>query len=195
MDIHVEFSLDQPVVAVWAALQDVPAVISCVPGLELTGQTESTYHTNLTVKLGPVAANFAGESYISTTSVTDRTGCIEGKGVDKGGGTTVTYKTTYRLIETPTGTQVNVDANIRLTGTLARMSRIGIFQDVAEQLAKQFGEELGLQLQTSDHESVDQNYQVTPTTSSGVNALTVLFTVIKHRIARLFESIFARSTN
>ena len=195
MDIHVEFSLDQPVATVWAALQDVPVVISCVPGLELTGQTESAYRTALTVKLGPVAANFVGDSYISTTSVTDRTGCIEGKGVDKGGGTTVTYKTTYRLIENPTGTQVNVDTNIKLTGTLARMSRIGIFQDVAEQLAEQFGEELGRQLQTSDQEIVDQNYQVTRTTSSGVNALTVLLTVIKHRVARLIGSLFSRLTN
>jgi carbon monoxide dehydrogenase subunit G len=195
MDINVEFSLEQPLPAVWAALQDIPAVISCVPGLELTGQTGKSYHTKLKIKLGPVAANFTGESYISSSSITDKTGCIEGKGVDKNGGTSVTYKTVYRLTEEHGATQVQVDANIGLTGTLSRMSRVGIFQDVAEQLADQFCKDFERQFLTQSQVDAANTEPTVPTSGSSVSAIALLFAALRRRTGHLIRSIFSHSSN
>ena len=64
-DIEASFTIDQPVGRVWEFFQDVPEVVTCMPGTELIAQTgESTYKGKVTVKLGPVTAAFEGEATI-----------------------------------------------------------------------------------------------------------------------------------
>ena len=64
-DIEASFSIDQPASRVWDFFQDVPEVVTCMPGTELLAQPgEATYTGKVTVKLGPVTAAFEGEATI-----------------------------------------------------------------------------------------------------------------------------------
>ena len=58
-DVEASFHIDQPASRVWDFFQDVPEVVTCMPGTELLDQTgAATYKGKVTVKLGPVTAAF-----------------------------------------------------------------------------------------------------------------------------------------
>jgi uncharacterized protein len=65
MKIENEFTVSQPLETVWAFFQDVPSVAECLPGAELTeDRGDGTYAGKVSVKLGPMAANFEGEATV-----------------------------------------------------------------------------------------------------------------------------------
>ena len=62
MRLENAFSVDAPPERVWAILLDMPVVVSCMPGAELTGTIDDEHwRTSLTVKLGPVSLIFDAE--------------------------------------------------------------------------------------------------------------------------------------
>ena len=64
MQVKIEktFPLAAPPAAAWALLQDIRAVAECMPGARITEQIDAThYKGQVSVKLGPAAAQFAGE--------------------------------------------------------------------------------------------------------------------------------------
>ena len=65
-DIETSFEIDQPPGRVWTFFQDVPEVVTCMPGAVLLDRTgETTYRGKVTVRLGPVTAAFEGEATIA----------------------------------------------------------------------------------------------------------------------------------
>ena len=80
-DVEASFHIDQPASRVWDFFQDVPEVVTCMPGTELLSQTgEATYAGRVTVKLGPVTAAFEGEATIVETDSSARSATIEADG-------------------------------------------------------------------------------------------------------------------
>ncbi len=71
---------------------------------------------------------------------------ISGKGVDKKGGSRAQAEFGYRVAEVDSGSQVTIDADIKLTGTLAQMGRTGIVTDVVRELTKEFAANLEAKL-------------------------------------------------
>ena len=146
-DVSQSFAIDQPVERVWAFFQDVPQVVTCVPGLELVGQTgPATYQGRVKVRLGPVTAAFEGEARIVETDAAARSARIEAKGVDKKGGSRATAALRYTLAGDGSGTAVTLAGDIKLTGALAQIGRTGIIQDVAAQLTEEFARALQAKL-------------------------------------------------
>ena len=142
-DVEASFIIDQPAHRVWDFFQDVPEVVTCMPGTELLAQTrESTYTGKITVKLGPVTAAFEGEATIVETDHDARTTRIEASGVDRRGGNRAKASVTYEVREQDGGTQVRLHGSIKLSGALAQIGRSGIVQDVANHITAQFSERL-----------------------------------------------------
>lgn len=142
-DIEASFEIDQPAHRVWIFFQDVPEVVTCMPGTVLLGQTgEATFQGKVTVKLGPVTAAFEGEAAIVGTDREARTAQIEASGVDRQGNNRAKASIAYEIHERDNGSQVRLHGTIRLTGALAQMGRGGIIQDVANHLTAQFAERL-----------------------------------------------------
>lgn len=152
------FEVDQPVARVWAFFQDVPQVVTCMPGLTLTGQTgENTYQGKITVKLGPIASEFEGEATIVETDEAAHRVRIESKGIDKRGGSRASATVAYALsAKEGGGTAVAVEGDIKLTGALAQMGRTGIVQDIAKQLIGEFSAALGAKLAAASPEEAAQ---------------------------------------
>ena len=141
------FDIDQPPERVWRFFQDVPRVVTCMPGLEYGGvkndEADGEIHRGkVRIKLGPVSAAFEGEASILEINDSARTARIEGKGIDKRGGSRASASVLYRIVENGAGSRVELDAEIKLSGALAQMGRTGIMQDVAAQITGQFAESL-----------------------------------------------------
>ena len=93
------FVLEHPREAVWTLMSDPEAVARCMPGAYLDGPPQDgRLKGRIEVKLGPVAASFAGEGTVTPYPAEYRQ-VIEGRGVDRKGGSRVSGSVDYRLSE------------------------------------------------------------------------------------------------
>lgn len=143
-----QFTVGQPRARVWEAFKDLDTVVGCLPGAGLT-EPPSDDHVKgkMTVKLGPVKANFLGEADIERDEAT-HTGYIKGSGIDKNQGSRAKGNVTYTLKEAEGGaaTTVLVEVDYTLSGALAQFSRGGIVEAVAGKLTEAFAENLEAEL-------------------------------------------------
>jgi carbon monoxide dehydrogenase subunit G len=158
-EVSQSFEIGQPVERVWAFFQDVPQVVTCMPGLELTGQTgANAYQGKVRMRLGPVTAAFEGEATILDVNDSAHHARIEAKGIDRKGGSRASAAVVYDLAAIPGGTRVTLAGDIKLTGALAQIGRTGIIQDVAAQLTSQFAEALRAKLAATASASPDSSF-------------------------------------
>jgi carbon monoxide dehydrogenase subunit G len=133
----------------WALLNDVPRVVPCLPGAELTGVVgENAWSATLHVKLGPIALQFLSD--VRRVRQDQAAGIVqlevkarEAKGR---GGATATIES--RLVEVGPKTRVSLVTELALQGQVAQYGR-GLMGSVAEQLTSQFAECLSHLLGTS----------------------------------------------
>ncbi len=138
MRISQEFVVARSPDVVWQFFQDVPSVAQCLPGAELTGRTEDgAYEGTLSSKLGPMTAAFEGKATV-TTDEASRSATIEGKGVDKKGGSRGQVKVEYSVKPDGAGSRVSVDANIQLSGPAAQFGRTGLINEMSRRLIEDF---------------------------------------------------------
>jgi uncharacterized protein len=138
MNIKQDFLVARPANVVWDFFQDVPDVAQCLPGANLTGQSDDgSYEGNLSVKLGPMAAAFEGNCVVLPDQ-SSMTATIEGKGVDKKGGSRGQVKVVYTITPEGTGSKVLVDADVSLSGPAAQFGRTGLINEMSRRLINEF---------------------------------------------------------
>lgn len=147
MNIEQSFTVPFPAEQVWRSFQDVPGIVTCLPGAALTEPpVGESLKLSMTVKLGPIVAAFAGDG----TMVLDdaaRSGRIAGGGADRKSGSRVKGDAVFSLHEQTDAqgsreTRVDVGVDYAITGALAQFSRGGIVRDVAQRLTQAFAENL-----------------------------------------------------
>jgi carbon monoxide dehydrogenase subunit G len=184
-DIEQSFTIDQPIERVWDFFQDVPQVVTCMPGLEFTGSTgAASYGGKVRVKLGPIAAAFQGEATIVETDAAQRRARLEAKGIDRQGGNRAQASVTYELTPAGTGTAVRLYGDIKLAGALAQMGRSGIVQDVAAELTRQFAEALRAKL------AAGAGAAGAPAAPRALGGGRLLWQLVWHRVRSLFARLF-----
>jgi carbon monoxide dehydrogenase subunit G len=140
MKIKHEFTVARPPDEVWDLFQDVRSVAQCLPGAELLGQSaDGSYDGRLAVKLGPMSASFEGKATVRPDPTTKRA-LIEGKGVDKGGGSRGQVKVAYAIAPGESGSNVDIEADIILSGPVAQFGRTGLVNDMSQRLIGEFVE-------------------------------------------------------
>jgi len=144
--ISQQFTVARSPDEVWAFFQDVPAVARCLPGAELLGDKgEGVYAGKVKAKLGPFGANFEGEAKVTADPAT-HSGHVEGKGVDRRGGSRTRMVMDYRLRPAGAGTEVSVDADVTLAGAIAQFGRTSLMEETARILVQDFARALEAQL-------------------------------------------------
>ncbi len=134
MNITHEFQVARPVATVWDFFQDVPSVAQCLPGAELLeDRGDGTYAGKVSVKLGPLSATFEGEAKVTPDAET-KSGIIDGKGVDRRGGSRGQVKVTYSMVPSDAGTSVKLDADVTLSGAAAQFGRTGLINEMSTRL-------------------------------------------------------------
>lgn len=181
MKISQEFVVARSPDVVWDFFQEVPSVAQCLPGAELTGQADDgSYDGKLSVKLGPMTAVFEGKATI-TPSEDSRSAIIEGRGVDKRGGSRGQVKVVYTLAPEEEGTRVNVDADITLSGPAAQFGRTGLINEMSKRLIGEFVSCLEAKLGAETEEEAES------IRASEVRGISLFFSSLWSWITRLFR--------
>ena len=124
---------------VWELFQDVPQLAGCLPGAELTEEKgDGVYAGKVVAKLGPMTAAFEGEATVASDAET-RTGSVNGKGMDKQGGSVGQVKMAYTVAAREGGgTVITVDADVVLSGAAAQFGRTGLVKEMSNRLIGEF---------------------------------------------------------
>jgi carbon-monoxide dehydrogenase small subunit len=154
LEIKQSFTVARPLADVWALFQDIPTVARCMPGAELTeDKGNGLYAGKVAIKLGPFVAAFEGEAQ-STVDAAAYSGHVEGRGVDKRGGSRSKLVMDYRLSEADRRTTVDLAADIQLSGPIAQFGRTGIITETATFLIGQFVQNVEARLASAPEPSV-----------------------------------------
>ncbi|MGH7118554.1 MAG: SRPBCC family protein [Acetobacteraceae bacterium] len=138
MKIHQQITIAQPLEVVWRFFHDAPAVAACLPGAEYVGPAgEDVHKGRVGVKVGPFRANFEGEAQVLYQDES-KSVRFEGKGVDRKGAIRGRMTMDCRLTEAGRATQVDVEADVQLSGNLAQFGRTGLIKEVATALTAEF---------------------------------------------------------
>ncbi len=181
MKISQEFVVLRPPDVVWNLFQDVPAVAQCLPGAELLAQSEDgSYEGRLSVKLGPMTAAFEGKATV-TPDAASRSAIIEGKGVDKKGGSRGQVKVVYTITADGAGSKVSIDADVALSGPAAQFGRTGLINEMSRRLIEDFVSCLEAKLEAGTTEEAEAIH------ASEVRGVSLFFASLWSWIKRLFS--------
>ncbi len=148
MKIANSFEVPAPPEEAWALLMDVPRVIPCMPGAELTETVDDTHwKAKMSVKLGPISLLFATDVARESADEATRTSKLSANAREAKGRGSARATIESSLAATDGGTRVDVVTDLSLTGPVAQYGR-GMVQDVAAQLTQQFADCLQRQLST-----------------------------------------------
>jgi aerobic carbon-monoxide dehydrogenase small subunit len=141
------FVVARPPATVWAMFADIPVVVACLDGAELTEHDASTAKGRMTIRLGPIQAGFSGSAVIERDDRAQR-GIIRGAGSDKGTGSRTRGEIIYRLTPEAEGqhTRVSVTVEYNLQGSLAQFSRSGLVRELGRRLVADFATNLNARL-------------------------------------------------
>ncbi|HXP73807.1 MAG TPA: 2Fe-2S iron-sulfur cluster-binding protein [Stellaceae bacterium] len=176
--IDESFVIAAPPATVWQALADFPKVAACLPGAELTEHDARAVKGRLRVKLGPMAASFAGSATVQRDE-TAMTGIAKGAGTDSGSRSRTRGELAYRLTPEAGGrqTRVAVTVDYDLQGPLAQFSRSNLARDFAGRVVAEFAANLNRALGAGDAQPA--------AAPQSLNALGLLWSVIWSRLKQL----------
>jgi carbon-monoxide dehydrogenase small subunit len=177
--IEESFVIAAPPSTVWQALADFPKVAACLPGAELTEHDTRSVKGRLRVKLGPMAASFAGSATVQRDDAA-MTGLARGAGTDSGSRSRTRGELAYRLTPEASGhrTRVAVTVEYDLQGPLAQFSRSKLARDFAGRVVAEFAANLDRALGAGDAPAA--------TAPRSLNVLELLWSLIRSRVKALF---------
>jgi uncharacterized protein len=190
MKIQQSFEVARPLPAVWSLFQDVPTVAGCMPGVEVTeDKGGGQYAGRIAIRLGPFVASFEGDGTITADPENHR-GHVDGRGLDKKGGSRSRLVMDYVLVEAGSGTRVDIDAEVQLAGPIAQFGRTGMITETAQVLIDQFARNVEAHLAASGTEEPES-----ASPSQGGTAPRPVNTISVWRlVAAMISSWFRRLT-
>jgi len=143
-----QFTVAFPAEKVFEMFGDVKRVATCLPGASLTSvPTPDRAEGLISVKLGPISANFRGAVRIERDPATF-SGRIIGIGNDQRSRSSTQGDIRYRLLPLEGGTSTRVELSIgySLRGFLAQIARERLVRDLAKRLTAEFARNLSASL-------------------------------------------------
>jgi carbon monoxide dehydrogenase subunit G len=148
LELTERFVVPAAVDRVWQLFDDVPEVVGCMPGAEITERVDDqTYNAQLTIAVGPIRPKFDVQATIERDDAT-REGRIHVEAVDKRGGSRARAQIVYKVAQEGDGdvTAVELVQQVTLSGPLAQFGRTGVVEDINAQMTRQFAECLASKL-------------------------------------------------
>jgi carbon monoxide dehydrogenase subunit G len=146
------FDVPAPVEQAWRLLNDVPAVVPCMPGAELVETVgDDAWKARLHVKLGPIALQFVADVTREEADAAERRAVLAVKAREAKGRGSAEATIESSLAPAAEGTHVALATELALRGAVAQYGR-GVVADVAARLTAQFAECLARKLEASGDE-------------------------------------------
>lgn len=185
MKLENSFQVSAPRKAAWELLLDVPRVIPCMPGAELTETVDdANWKATMSVKLGPISLAFATDVARQEVDEADSSVVLAAKAKEMRGRGGAQATIESRLSESDGRTQIDIVTDLAMSGAVAQYGR-GIVQDVSAQLVKQFAECLELQLAGTAEDAEAAVEQAAKPVSGGALGAAAIFRSILQALARL----------
>lgn len=129
-------ALNIPPEAAWAILSDPARIAACLPGMVLTRHDGAAVEGEMTIRLGPFSARFAGAGTL-TLDHAARQGRLRGQGRDGANG--AEGEVTWQVRDDGA---LHLHLAWRLTGPLAQFSRPALLRGVVAAMAADFARNL-----------------------------------------------------
>ena len=194
MELTQSFDVNHPAQQVWDFFGNIDEVVTCMPGAALTVPSDGRHiEGKISVKLGPIGANFAGEGDLERDDQA-LVGIIRGGGRDNRSGSRAKGEVRYTLVEENGGASTRVDIVVEFTlaGALAQFNRPGLVNDLAGRLTKQFAANLQAKLDAAaGGEAADADAPAkVGEAAAQIDAGSLLWAVIWDRIKTFFKGLF-----
>ena len=149
MRIENAFDVPASVDEAWRLLNDVPAVVPCMPGAELVEVVgENAWKAKLHVKLGPIALQFLADVTREQADDTAHRAVLAVKAREAKGRGSAEATIESALSAAAEGTHVALTTELALKGAVAQYGR-GVVADVASRLTDQFADCIAKKLDTA----------------------------------------------
>ncbi|QVQ54511.1 SRPBCC family protein [Spiractinospora alimapuensis] len=158
---------------VFALINDVERVVSCVPGASLRERDGDTYEGDVTVKVGPITAAYSGTIRFIEVDTAARTLRAQGRGADTHGNGDAEVEIGLSVEADGAGSVLRIDADLVIRGKIAQFGK-GAISMVTDRLLKQFGRNLaGLLAQDATPPSAARAASAPATAPAGAPRNTV----------------------
>ena len=138
MLIKSEFEVAESPDKVWEFFNDIPLVASCLPGADISEKvSEDQYVGTVVIGVGPVKLNFEGEANIRERDDANRRIVVDASGADVKGRGQAALLVNAVVAASGTGTKVEVDQDLQLSGAAAQYGR-GLVSDITAVLLTDF---------------------------------------------------------
>ena len=183
MKLENSFEVPGPPDSAWELLLDVPRVVPCMPGAELTEVVDdSNWKAKMNVKLGPISLVFATDVQRTEVDEAGRRVVLSASGRELRGRGQARASVESSLAAVNGGTRVDIVTDLHLTGAAAQYGR-GIVADVSEQLVGRFADCLRAQLEAEP----EQAQAAVAEASKPVSGLRLGLAALWRSIKRLFR--------
>jgi carbon monoxide dehydrogenase subunit G len=181
------FEVPAPPERAWELLMDVPRVIPCMPGTELTETVDdSSWKAKMTVKLGPMSFAFATDVKREEMDEAARRARLSANAREmrgRGGGRATIEST---LVPLDGGTRVEIVTDLALSGALAQYGR-GMVEDVSSRLVTSFADCLEREL-TTEPAGAELRPAEQPA-AKPISAASLALGVLRSRIRSLIDRL------
>jgi len=143
-----EFEVSAAPEQTWALLNDVPRVVPCMPGAELTRVVgEDEWEATLHVRLGPISLQFLAQVVREEVDEEAKRVVLTAKARESKNRGSADARLQSSVAAADAGTRVEILTDLTLRGAVAQYGR-GVVPEVTRQLTKQFASCLQQQLST-----------------------------------------------
>ena len=128
--------------AVFALISDVERVASCMPGAALEGRDGDGWRGTVKVKVGPIAAAYAGTVRFLEVDADKRVLRVHASGADTHGSGDAEAEVFLEVVPDPEGAQLNLVTDLVIRGKIAQFGK-GAIATVSDRILQQFAQNLG----------------------------------------------------
>jgi carbon monoxide dehydrogenase subunit G len=128
--------------AVFTLISDVQRVASCMPGAALEGRDGDAWRGNVTVKVGPITAAYAGTVRFLEVDADKRVLRVHASGADTRGSGDAEAEVFLEVVPDPAGAQLRLATDLVIRGKIAQFGK-GAIATVSDRILQQFAQNLG----------------------------------------------------
>jgi carbon monoxide dehydrogenase subunit G len=178
--------------AAWYLLQDIKSVAACMPGAEITEQSDETHFKGkVKVKVGPVTSAFNGDIEVQGIDADKKELKLLGKGADTKGTSSASMLLIASIHDTADGQcELTGDAEVTVNGKLASFGG-RMLDSISDQILQQFADNFANKVIAmgvgADAEVAAARVADTPKELNGL-------AMVWHLIAGFFNKLFSRES-
>lgn len=137
-----EISVNAPPEVVFALLNDVERIVTCLPGAVLEGtEPDNTYLGRVKVKVGPISAGYSGKVRFVDIDHENRQMKMQARGADTNGSGDAEAEVLLSVEAAPNGAILRIHTDLLIRGKIAQFGK-GAIVAVSNKILKQFATNL-----------------------------------------------------